>query len=350
VRPALCEVEGGSYLVGNPDDRDDPRYDPDAYDDEQHGADVPLKTFWIGKYPVANAEYRRFVQEGGYSTDKWWQGDDAQRWRRGEEVSEFADWIAYHRQVKNWPDDWERQLAGQIRPQERDSIKQLRKMTEEELLSVLREQRGDERRDQPLYWDNPAYAGWVGVNQPVIGICWYEARAYCKWLNVQWQAGDFASALEDIPDNYVVRLPTEAEWEAAARSKAGRRYPWGRDFAAGRANTLEGRVLRISPVGAYPDGEAACGALDMSGNMYEWTVSVWGTQPEQPDFAYPYNMDDGRENTAAGPQMLRVVRGGSWSLYQWGARCASRHWLNPSLRNLNFGFRVVVAPPSLNRC
>src|SRR5690606_24967594 len=70
IRPALCEVEGGRELVGNPDERSDPRYDPEAYADEQQGKEGELETFWVGRYPVTNAEFRRFVRAGGYTTDE----------------------------------------------------------------------------------------------------------------------------------------------------------------------------------------------------------------------------------------------------------------------------------------
>jgi formylglycine-generating enzyme required for sulfatase activity len=342
VPPALCEVKAGRYLVGNPG-RADPRYDPEAYADEAHGAEVDLAAFRIGRYPVTNAEYRLFVQDHGYEEDTWWEGPDAKRWRAGEAVGEFADWLAYQRWAKAQPDDWRTRLAGQRRPEDLETIATLRRMSEAELLATLREQSEDLRRDRPSLWGDPAYSGWVGDNQPVMGVCWYEARAYCRWLDARWRADGPA----EISAGYEVRLPTEAEWEAAARGPEGRRYPWGPEFDSGRANTLEGRVLRVNPVGAYPEGRAACGALEMSGNVWEWTLSLWGTTTNAPDYGYPYRSGDGREDVLAGPDALRIVRGGSWNRDARLARCATRTRDLPFGRNYYVGFRVVVALPSL---
>jgi formylglycine-generating enzyme required for sulfatase activity len=212
-------------------------------------------------------------------------------------------------------------------------------------MDLLQRQDRTERRDQPYLWDREGYADWVGDNQPVVGICWYEARAYCRWLAALWRVDGLAGVPGGVPEGYAVRLPTEAEWEAAARGREGRRYPWGPDFDAGSANTLEGRVLRVSPVGAYPDGSATCGALDLSGNTWEWTLSLWGDDPDTTAFPYPYQPQDGRENPEADPGVLRVVRGGSWSDNQRGARCAYRYYDNPFNRFNLLGFRVVIASP-----
>lgn len=347
IRPALRPVEAGRYLVGNPPDKNDPRHDPDAYENEQNGAEVELGAFWIGSYPVTNIEFRQFWKAGGYEQEEWWawQGEDALNWLQGEEVGEYRQWLEQQRIVKSWPENWRMLYSDRFTPEQLDAYEYIRGISEEELLAALREEVGGERRDQPVFWDDPAYAGWVGDNQPVTGVCWYEARSFCRWLTAQWRSDEFAGRSGDLPEGYEIRLPTEAEWEAAARGSAGRRYPWEGDFEPGRANTLEGRVLRVNPVGAYPGGEAACGALEMSGSVWEWTHSLWGPEVRQPAFRYPYKKDDGREEAGAGPEVLRVVRGGSWGDTRGPARCASRLGHAPDERCDRLGCRVVLAPP-----
>ena len=113
----------------------------------------------------------------------------------------------------------------------------------------------------------------------------------------------------------------------------------GDTFEPFRCNTFESHLRGTSPVGVFPGGDSPEGIADLSGNVWEWTGSLY--QP------YPYNGRDGRENAeSAGGQ--RVLRGGSWGSNQVYARCASRNFLDPDDRNHDLGFRLVccVSPPS----
>ncbi len=125
-----------------------------------------------------------------------------------------------------------------------------------------------------------AYDDPTKAHHPVTVISWQQAVAYCQW------AGK--------------RLPTEAEWEKAARGTDGRRYPWGNRFDAGRVNA--GYSDGTAAVGSYLQGASPYGAMDMAGNVWEWTSSLY--KP------YPYNSNDGREDLSA--RGARVNRGGSW--------------------------------------
>lgn len=146
-----------------------------------------------------------------------------------------------------------------------------------------------------------------------------EARAYCAWLGAR--TGDS------------FRLPTEAEWEAAARGEEGRRYAYGFEFDAARCNTFESHIRRTTPLGVFPGGETGGGGLvDMTGNIWEWTSSL-----HKP---YPYVETDGRENPLTGDGR-RVVRGGSWDSGQDLARAAYRAHGYPVGRRSGQGFRVV---------
>jgi formylglycine-generating enzyme required for sulfatase activity len=154
-------------------------------------------------------------------------------------------------------------------------------------------------------------------NHPVANITWYEAVAFCNWLSEKTKQK--------------VTLPTEAQWERAARSTDGRRYPWNGDITPEHAN-YGGNVGTTTAVGIYPLGIAACGALDMSGNVWEWCLTQWRENYNAP----PDDNIDG--------QATRVWRGGAYGLNAWDARCAVRLRNLPYDRDVNLGFRVALSP------
>jgi len=160
---------------------------------------------------------------------------------------------------------------------------------------------------------------------PVVYVSWYDAVAYCRWL----------SRVTGRP----YRLPSEAEWEKGARGTDGRIYPWGNQWDAKRCNTEESGILDTTPVGAYPEGASPYGLLDMAGNVWEWTRSLWGEDWEEPSFKYPYDPDDGREDLEA--EGGRVLRGGSWRYRRGHARCVVRLRYPPLASNNFIGFRLV---------
>lgn len=164
-------------------------------------------------------------------------------------------------------------------------------------------------------------------DHPVVQVSWEDAMAYCGWLN---QAHG-----KELPEGWMFRLPTEAEWEKAARGEYGQEYPWGNEFDKLKCNSSEGGVKGTTPVGAYStQGDSPYGAADMAGNVWEWTHSLWK--------GYPYQANDGRESEAA--TETRVVRGGSFYDIQGVVRCAYRGGVVPDDRDGLSGFRVVASP------
>lgn len=166
---------------------------------------------------------------------------------------------------------------------------------------------------------------------PVVNVSWHDAVAYCDWL------------AETTSKSY--RLPSEAEWEKAARGDAGRLYPWGDDWLPDHCNlaAAEGRKAKLTPVDAYPQGASLYGVLDMLGNVWEWTRSLWGNDLRVPQFGYPYCATDGRENLRAFNHIRRVLRGVSFYNARSMARCAVRYRYSPYNCYVSVGFRVALA-------
>jgi formylglycine-generating enzyme required for sulfatase activity/calcineurin-like phosphoesterase family protein/energy-coupling factor transporter ATP-binding protein EcfA2 len=240
----MVRVEAGEFTMGGKE-----------YGDEKPIHRVYLDEFMMGKYPVTNEEFKVFMEEGGYSSEKYWT-KEGWKWKEEEKIS------------------------------------------------------------GPGYW----YDGkWNRPNFPVVGVSWYEAAAYAGWLS-QKTGKDY-------------RLPTEAQWEKAARGTDGREYPWGKDFDKKLCNSYECQLGRTSPVGIFAKGESPYGCLDMAGNVWEW-CSDWFDQ----DY-YKNSPDKNPMGPKAGSG--RVLRGGCWLYVARSCRAAYRDDGRPAGRAYGVGFRLL---------
>ncbi|HSF39565.1 MAG TPA: SUMF1/EgtB/PvdO family nonheme iron enzyme [Thermoanaerobaculia bacterium] len=235
--PAMVHIPAGSFLMGSTEEQ---VKRGKAHEDETPQHLVELNEYWIGKYPITNAEYQSFLRESGHPSPQEWSGTDYPEGKGGH---------------------------------------------------------------------------------PVVGVSWTDCVAYCRWLN------------KKTGKRY--NLPSEAEWEKAARGTDGRAYPWGNRLDPQRRNSTKWRWGGTTPVGQYsPSDDSPYRIADAVGNVWEWTGSLY--KP------YPYDPADGREEV--GSRGRRVVRGGSYIDSSGDVRCASRDRYDPDARGVNIGFRVVVAP------
>lgn len=195
-------------------------------------------------------------------------------------------------------------------------------------------------------------------NHPVVDVTWHDAVAYCKWLTDEMR--NSARTPEPLAvllggGDWRMTLPSEAEWEKAGRGgtqlsdgatnpNPGRIYPWGNEFDPNKANTDQTKIGNTSAVGCFPHGASPDGVLDMAGNVWEWTRSLWGKDFRKAEFGYPYDPKDGRESLEASDEVRRVLRGGSFFDNLRLARCASRYRVGPYFRFRYVGFRVVASP------
>jgi hypothetical protein len=206
--------------------------------------------YWLGRYPVTNCEYRAFVEDGGYENERWW---NQQAWTERE------------KRIGN---------------------------------------------KEPAAWENDQFNG---SNQPVVGVSWYEAEAYCRWLTEQFRTKRPEWLAEDV----TIRLPSGEEWERAA-SGGKRKYPWGNQKPDERRANFGSRLGTTSAVGIYPAGATPEGLLDMAGNVWEWSLD---------------RDQDGN--------LFR--RGGSWgSSAQYLVASVRWSWVRPWGRSRILGFRCCA--------
>lgn len=172
----------------------------------------------------------------------------------------------------------------------------------------------------PQGWDRGQYPADKG-DHPIVNVSWDDAMAYSNWLTRR------------TGKSY--RLPTEAEWEKAARSTDGRIWPWGNKFELNRANTKEENIGTTSPVGQFfPQGDSVYGCSDMIGNVWEWCSNKW---------EFDSSHEISKSSHVSSKENNYIVRGGSYYRPSWDARCATRRANRSSLTGEAKGFRVALS-------
>ncbi len=247
--------------------------------------EVPY-SFYIGKYPVTNAQYERFLNAPDYGDEALWKGFP----KFNEDYIQIGKWGS-----EGW--DWFQENSK-------------------------------ERIVMPKHWDDENF-GISNPENPVVGVTWYESNAYCNWLMRHWSETVESQANAGLRPRWV-RLPLETEWVTAAggETPAGR-YPWDMAGKATtdikeivkRANFEESNIKHTTPANAYLRGASPHGAMDMAGNVWEWQV----------------NFRDKDHNVMG-------LRGGSWRFDEVFARVSVRSNLLPYVRNNYIGFRVLAVP------
>lgn len=217
-----------------------------------------VEAFLIGRYPVTNTEFSHFIEAGGYDKKTLWTEEG---------------W--HYRQREKWT--------------------------------------------QPKYFNEPEFSQ---ADYPVVGVTWYEAIAYCQWLNT------FSSEENEVPQGWGIILPSEQEWQRAAQGDDGRSYPWGNDFKQGNANTQESAIGRVTSVRKFLGNVSPYGVADMAGNVLEWTCTDW----------------DSGSNELDNDESKRVLRGGSFANSANIASVTARTYSNAYFRKNNFGFRIMAIP------
>lgn len=256
--------------------------------------------FYLGRFPVTNGEYAAFIDAGGYQDKRWWC-NEGWAWRQLDDAA-----------FKKCFDDL-KQRYETIREEWRPYFKP---------------------GNRPLWW---ADARFNGSNQPVGGVSWFEAEAYCRWLTEQFR--------ENPPvwwrPEFRVTLPSEAEWEFAARGTSGRTYPWSVGEPDGTRTNYDERLGLTSPVGIYPKGATPEGLLDMVGNVWEWCRDPWDPN------AYTKRRHGAEDPFSEGDSDRRCMRGGTWHDDPRTLAAAFRNCLWARGRGPSIGFRCcVVAVPA----
>jgi formylglycine-generating enzyme required for sulfatase activity len=281
--PAMVEIAGGTFQIGSTveEAREAGEWYAEYYlvkgdteaaerarnwpEDEINQQLVSVQTSWLARYPVTNAQYGLFITDNGYDPVANWWDKAGHRWL---------------------------QSAG-----------------------------GTKRR--PRFWSNSSLEV-SRLNHPVVGVSWYEAMAFCRWLSQNTGHN---------PQGFIYTLPSEAEWEYAARGVERRSFPWGNERTDVERANYEGMHEGTTAVGSFPLGATPEGLHALAGDVWEWTRSIYKS--------YPYDPNNGREDLGDPEGKGFILRGGSWNTQSADLRASYRYYNPPDYDVNDVGFRLA---------
>ncbi|MBL7789360.1 MAG: SUMF1/EgtB/PvdO family nonheme iron enzyme [Chitinophagales bacterium] len=310
--PKLIEIPEGTCNIGSDRLNEEVLKNSGAFVGEVRT--INFYKFKIGKYLVTNSDFKLFIEDGGYTNIEYWNGLMSEGWIKGNlEVIE--------RIRLDWLEKVHLHHAKEIRDGEINESR----LVEESFHRTA-------PRQLPFYWDDNRFNQ---SNQPVVGINFWEAEAYCRWLTLR------ARKEKTILSTEKFSIPTEFEWERTIRINANDSiYPWGDTWIESKAHvsTNQLNMRQPSPVGVYEELWKN-GPCDMCGNVWEWTDSIF--------FSYNKEFDSQRINSNSLDE--RVVRGSSWYNNHSVAACSARAVDRSYNLFYDVGFRIICLSESSTR-
>jgi formylglycine-generating enzyme required for sulfatase activity len=276
--------------------------------------DINLYGFKLSKYLVTNSDFRRFVEDDGYINFDYWKGKYSKGWISGDHL--ILEEIRQH---------WLSNVHFHHKKEIRDGEIQENKLIEESFIRT-------EPRQEPFYWFDKRFNQ---SNQPVVGVNYWEAEAFCNWLTQK------ARNAEVLDKAQKFCIPTEFEWERCSRPTSDDRiFPWGDIWDENKAHVSTNllNMRQPAPVGVYLESWEN-GPCDMSGNVWEWTKSLF----------HPFEKSYDHKRIDIDSLDERVVRGSSWYNNSYVAACSSRAVDRSYNLFYDVGFRVVCISEDIER-